>query len=109
MSRAADYITDYLSRNAPSFMAAPWKHMSPVVRALWHGQNAELAAKEMADAPKPSDEYDRASDAMNRELAKREEVLRDAWATRRLERLSDAPMTLTHTREHRKEMEHEHA
>lgn len=89
MSAAADYINEYLARNAPSFMAAPWRHMSPVVRALWHGQNAEIAAQEMADAPKPSAEYDRASDAMKRELAERERTLRDAWSSRQLERLSE--------------------
>jgi hypothetical protein len=86
---AADYINEYLARNAPSFMAAPWRHPSGVVRALWHKQNMWLAKEEMEGAEKPSDEFDRAFDAHVKHEKKYETAVRDAWASRELERLSE--------------------
>ncbi len=86
---AADVINEYLDRNAPSFMDAPWRHPSGVVLALWHKQNMWLAAKEMEGAEKPSDKYDRASDAYDKQKARYERAVRDAWSSRQLERLSE--------------------
>lgn len=86
---AADVINEYLDRKAPMYLAAPWRHPSGVVRALWHKQNMWLAAEEMEGAEKPSDEFDRAFDAHVKHEKKYEEAVRDAWSSRQLERLSE--------------------
>lgn len=86
MSTAADTIREYLARNAPVFLAAPWRHPSSVVRGLWAKQAMWAALKEMDHAAEPSAEYDEAYDLMCKAADKHREIIEGAWTNRCMER-----------------------
>lgn len=89
--------SDYIARfeaNRGVGMVGPWKHEDWRIRALWHRVNRDNLAVELEGCAKPSHEWDVAFDTFVKAGADHEKVVRSAWTTRRLERLSDAPLTL---------------
>lgn len=83
---ANDIINEYVARKAPFYLAAPWRHPSSVVRALWQKQAMWAASKELTDCARPSAEYDEAYDLMCNAADKHREIIEGAWSVRCLER-----------------------
>jgi len=94
---ALSTILEY-ERRPFSGLTQPWRHPSPVVRALYAKRVMRKWATALDDlGPGPDYRKDVAFDAMCDAADQHRSIITAAWQARHMERLADAPMTVERT------------